>query len=178
MGCQTISILHLAMRLTLWHYTRNARKGVVGTAREEHLEEVRTRVALDPFGDLLGFRVQEVSPGFARVVATFEEKYLSWVGRAHGGWVMALADHAFSLASNTIPGTYVAVEFNINFLGTPETGEEVAAEGHTVHQGKTLGVTVLEVRGKGGRLLATARGTALAIGAARSTCPAGELPGA
>lgn len=128
------------------------------------LEEIKERVSQCPYCTSLGFEVQEVRSGYARVAATVREEHFNWLGRTHGGWLMSLADYASSIAGNTIPGNYVAVQFNMHFLASPEAGERVEAEGWIVHQGKTLGLVEMKVTGKGGRLIGYATGNVVSIG--------------
>lgn len=128
------------------------------------LEHIKERVSQCPYCTSLGFEVVEVRPGYARVAATVKPEHYNWMGRTHGAWVMSLADYAASIAGNTIPGNYVAIQFNIHFLGSPEAGERVEAEGWMVHQGKTLGLVEMRVTGKDGRLIAHGTSNVLSIG--------------
>jgi acyl-CoA thioesterase len=130
----------------------------------EYLEQLKERTNQCPFGSSLGFEVVEVRPGYARVVATVRPQDDNWIGRTHGGWLMSLADHASSIVGNTIPGNYVATQFNIHFISTPDVGDRVEAEGRVIHQGKTLGLVEMTVTGKDGKLLAYATGNVLSIG--------------
>lgn len=128
------------------------------------MAQIIDRVKACPYSRHLGIEVVEVSPGYAKVTGVVTSEHANWLGRTHGGWVMSIADAAFSISSNTVPGIYVAVQFNINFVGNPPIGERVWAEGRVEHQGKTLAVVDIRVTDSQGRTLATATGTAVAVG--------------
>jgi acyl-CoA thioesterase len=130
----------------------------------DYLKQLQDKTNNCPYGSSLGFKVVEVRPGYARVVATVQPQHDSWIGRTHGGWLMSLADHASSIVGNTIPGNYVATQFNIHFISTPDVGDRVEAEGRVLHQGKTLGLVEMKVTGSNGKLLAYATGNVLSIG--------------
>ena len=136
-----------------------------------YLEELSDRVKKCPYGNFMGFEVVAVAPGYARVAATVREEHYNWLGRTHGGWLMSLADHACSIASNSVPGNYVAIQFNTHFVKTVDAGERVEAEGRMLHQGRTLGLVEIKVTGSDGRLVAYATSNVLAIGdrASRNT---------
>lgn len=128
------------------------------------LEKLKARVNQCQFAVSLGFELVEVRPGYARVEATVRPDCDNWLGRTHGGWVMALADHASSVVGNTIPGNYVAIQFNIHFVSTPSVGERLVAEGRVLHQGRTLGLVDMTVYGKDKRLIAYATSNVLSVG--------------
>ena len=130
----------------------------------DYLKQLQDKTNNCPYGSSLGFKVVEVRPGYARVAATALPQHDSWIGRTHGGWLMSLADHASSIVGNTIPGNYVATQFNIHFISTPDVGDRVEAEGRVLHQGKTLGLVEMKVTGSNGKLLAYATGNVLSIG--------------
>jgi acyl-CoA thioesterase len=127
------------------------------------LSELKAQARSCPYSKLLGIELVEVSSGYAKVSAIVKPQHRNFLGKTHGGWMMSLADQAFALAGNTIPGNYVAVQFNINILRNPQVGERVLATGKVVHQGKTLGLVEMEVEDSSGNLLATASGIIVAL---------------
>jgi acyl-CoA thioesterase len=131
---------------------------------ENHLQRLKTRVQNCPYSQLLGIELVELSPGYAKVSAIVKPEHHNFLGRTHGGWLMSLADQAFAIAGNTVPGNYVAIQFNIHILGNPSVGERVFAQAKVVHQGKTLGLVEMEVEDSTGKLLATASGAIVTLG--------------
>src|SRR3990172_6410523 len=113
------------------------------------------------FGRTLGRKLLELRQGHAVVSMRADESFESWVGRTHGGAIMALADQALSAASGTIPGTPIAIQFNINFLSSAGKGEEVIATARQVHVGRRVAVFDFEVRDRENRLLAQGQATGL-----------------
>ncbi|MFN3368760.1 MAG: phenylacetic acid degradation protein PaaD, partial [Thermus sp.] len=55
----------------------------------------------DAFMRTLGLQVRYLAPGEAVVSGVVGEAHLNLHGTAHGGFLYALADSAFALASNT-----------------------------------------------------------------------------
>src|SRR3712207_5771819 len=60
-----------------------------------------TRPAADPLADLLGIRLEQVRPGYARAAMTVGPQLLNAVGTAHGGATMALLDVVHAAVSNS-----------------------------------------------------------------------------
>ncbi len=129
-----------------------------------YLEQLKDRTSQCPFGTSLGIEVVEVAPGHARVAATVQPQHQNWIGRTHGGWLLSVADQACSIAGNTIPGNYVAIQFNMHFIGSPDIGDRVEAECRVLHQGKSLGLVEVRVTGTEGRLLAYGSSNVLSVG--------------
>jgi len=126
-------------------------------------DELRQRFDASPYAVLLGMRVVALARGYARLELRVRPEFANFAGLTHGGLLMSLADHAFGCALNTLGRTYVAVQFNIHFLGTATDGELLVAEGRVVHAGRTSGLGEMEVRNGGGRLVARATGTVVAF---------------
>jgi acyl-CoA thioesterase len=82
----------------------------------------------DPFSILLGFELLELGPGFARVRGTVGPDHTNQHGSAHGGFVFALADTAFAVASNSHGPVAVAVATSIHFTKAAMPGEALVAE--------------------------------------------------
>lgn len=133
-------------------------------AREDNaLAALRQRFDESPYAKLIGARVVELSPGYAKVQLRVSTRFTNFAGLTHGGLVMSLADHAFGCALNTLDRVYVAVQFNIHLLGAAPAGALLLAEGRVVHAGRTAGVGEMSVRDGEGRLVALATGTVVAL---------------
>jgi len=69
----------------------------------------------DPFMAHLGFAVLHLAPGEAVVAGEVGEAHLNLHGTAHGGFLYALADSAFALASNS-RGPAVALSCRMDYF--------------------------------------------------------------
>jgi len=77
---------------------------------------LKEKILADPFARFLGARFLEVAPGYAVVEAKIPEHLSNLHGSAHGGVIFALADIAFSAASNAGGTVAVALNASINYL--------------------------------------------------------------
>ncbi len=82
----------------------------------------------DALSELLGFEVVERGPGSARVTALVGPDHTNQHGTAHGGFVFALADTAFAIASNSHGPVAVAVATSIHFTRAVRPGDRLTAE--------------------------------------------------
>jgi len=121
-------------------------------------EEVRKRVAADPYCDVLGIEVTDLAPGEARTELTVTDELVNFHGTPHGGAVYSLADAAFAAASNSQGRTAMALETNISYLEAVEVGETLTATAEETHAaGRTAEYEVV-VTDEGGGRVATFRG--------------------
>ena len=67
---------------------------------EEALARITARCKKEPFPKLLGIKVLEIKPGYARVSMQFGPEMQNIFGMLHGGAVFSLLDEAFQLACN------------------------------------------------------------------------------
>ncbi len=127
------------------------------------MEEMRKNFDNTPYAMFLGMRLEELSPGYAKVILELRPECRNWIGAIHGGLIMSLADQAFGCALNSMDSVYVAAQFGINFLAAPSNTDTLYAEANVVHKGKTLGVAEMVVRNSSDRIIAKATGTAVAL---------------
>ena len=64
---------------------------------QENIERMRKAALTEPAWRLLGIKLEEVSGGYAKVSIELRPDFLNFVGTAHGGIIMTLADSAFLL---------------------------------------------------------------------------------
>lgn len=129
-------------------------------------EKLRAFLESDPFREFLGGKVLEVQEGYARVKAVVKREHLNFHGVAHGGFIGAVADFAFAIASNSENFRRMAVNININFYSSANIGDELVGEAEKVKGGKRVGFFKLRVwRGeRGGKEELVAEGTAIVYG--------------
>jgi len=124
--------------------------------------ELRTSLENAPFPRLLGFRLLELTEGYAKVAATIRPEHASFLGATDGAFVMSLADYAYACAVNTLGGIRVALQSNINFLAAAPSEGEITAEAKTAHAGRSVAVMDMSVADDTGKIIAKATGTAMA----------------
>jgi uncharacterized protein (TIGR00369 family) len=111
-----------------------------------------------PICHLLGFRLAEVSPGFAVFELETGEHQLNPIGTVHGGVTCTLLDSAMSCAVQTqIPSGsgYVTLELKVNLVRPilPTTGL-LRCEGRAIHVGSRVGTAEGKLLDSAGKLYA------------------------
>jgi len=124
-------------------------------------EELRRSMENSYYQQKLGFRLIELSNGYAKVAVTLGQEHANFLGGIDGGLVMSLADYAFACSVNTFGQVRVAAQFSTNFIAAPLLKGELIAEGKTIHAGRTMALTEITVIEASGRLIAKATGTAI-----------------
>lgn len=120
-------------------------------------EELRERIADDPFCAALDIDLVALESGYAETRLTVTEELLNFHGTLHGGAIYSLADAAFAGASNSHGDTAVALETNISYLGAVEVGTTLTATAEETHRTERTGEYEVVVVGDGKRV-ATFRG--------------------
>jgi acyl-CoA thioesterase len=124
-------------------------------------EELRQPMENSPYGRRLGFRLLELTRGYAKVAVTLGPEHSNFLGMIDGGLVMSLADYAFACSCNTFGQVRVAAQFSTNFISAPVLMGELIAEGRTIHAGRTIALTEITIMEATGRLIAKATGIAI-----------------
>lgn len=97
-------------------------------------DELRERIADDPFCETLGIDIAVLEPGYAETRLTITDDLLNFHGTPHGGAVYSLADAAFAAASNSHGDTAVALETNVSYLAAVESGTTLTATAEETHK--------------------------------------------
>jgi acyl-CoA thioesterase len=120
-------------------------------------DELREHIASDPFCTMLGIELVALEPGYAETRLTVTDDLLNFHGTPHGGALYSLADSAFAAASNSHGDTAVALETNISYLATVESGTTLTATAEETHRAKRTAEYEIVVTADGERV-ATFRG--------------------
>ncbi len=112
----------------------------------------------------LGFGIEEVRPGFARLRMTVRTDMVNGHGICHGGIVFALADSAFAVACNTYNAVTVAAAASIDFLAPARASEELIAEAREIWRSRRSGIYEVSVSNQRGETIALFRGRSHCIG--------------
>jgi len=143
---------------------------------DEVLASIRARCKKEPYPQLLGIRVLQVAPGYARASMRFEPELQNIFGMLHGGAVFSLLDEAFQLACNARGEVAVAQQVSTCFLAAARPGTMLIAEAKEINA--TRKTALYEVRvseAEGGRVLATAQALAYRKGGSLPFDVMGEL---
>jgi acyl-CoA thioesterase len=97
-------------------------------------DEVRERIAADPYCAALGIDLVALAAGEATTELTITEDLLNFHGTPHGGAVYSLADAAFAAASNSHGDTAVALETNVSYLDAVDEGTTLTASATETHR--------------------------------------------
>ena len=124
-------------------------------------EELQRSMENSSYQRKLGFRLLELSKGYAKVSVTLGSEHTNFLGGIDGGLVMSLADYAFACSVNTFGQVRVAAQFSTNFIAAPTLKGELIAEGKTIHAGRTMALTEITVIEASGKIVAKATGTAI-----------------
>ncbi len=112
----------------------------------------------EPIASFLNINVLEVSPGYARVSMKMRPEFINFNGVVFGGIITAVADHAFSLAINSLVMPSLSTQFNINLFAPAAVGDELIGEGRVLKSGRRAGITEMTVTNQNGKLIAKATG--------------------
>jgi len=114
-----------------------------------------------PYAKLLGFELDEVSPGAATLGLKIRKDLMQNHGVVHGGAIASLIDTAtaFAIIPLLTPEERVTtVDLTISYL-RPITKGRVIATARVVRAGRRLFVVSAEVKDEDGKLAATALST-------------------
>ncbi len=134
------------------------------TTPEEIIASLREKETAEPVAGFLGMKLEECSPGYARVTMPMRPEYVNFNGMVFGGIVMAIADQAFAYGTNSLLTPNLAVQFNIHLIAAVDASDVLTAECRVAKSGKRISVSEMTVTNQDGRLVAKATGTTLYTG--------------
>jgi len=118
----------------------------------ERLRDYRN--SKNPFCKRLGIYVEELRPGYARVVKTVTEEDLNPVNVPHGGVYFSMADTACGSAVVAHGNVAVTINCSFSFLKSAKPGDVLTAEARELQGGKSICVLEASVTGQEGELFA------------------------
>jgi uncharacterized protein (TIGR00369 family) len=130
-------------------------------------EDLMAHVKLNdvPVARLIGFEASEIADGRAVVTLTAGPQHANPMGTLHGGILCDIADAAMGMAfASTLAAdeSFTTIELKINFF-RPVWEARLRAEGKVVRRGSTVGYIECEITDEGGRLVAKAASTCMAL---------------
>lgn len=130
---------------------------------KDFVQELKAREEGEPIASFLDMKLEELTPGYARVSMPVKKEYLNFNGYIFGGIIMSLVDQAFAYATNSLKFPSVASQINIHFIAAPEVGDELIGECRVLKSGRRAAVSEMTVTGTDGKLVAKATGTTIPI---------------
>lgn len=98
------------------------------------------------FAVTLGFERAPAPDGVVRLRARVGEGHVNMHGTAHGGFLYALADEAFALASNAGDADAVALSTHMDYFRAVRVGDDLEAEARAEHLGRRVATYRIDVR--------------------------------
>ncbi len=130
-----------------------------GNEPSDNVAELKAKEAGEPIASLLGMRLVELTPGYAKVAMKLTPDCMNFNGLVFGGIVMSITDQAFAYATNSLVSPSIATQFNIHLISGASVGDELIAECRVVKSGRRIGVSEMTVTNQDGKLIAKATGT-------------------
>ena len=135
-----------------------------GNEAQGSLAELKARGEKEPIASFLKMRLEELSPGYARVSMKLTSEYQNFNGLIFGGIIMAVADQAFAYALNSVAYPSIASQFNVHFIAAAKVGDELIAECRVIKSGRRVGISEMTLTNQEGKLIARATGTTIPVG--------------
>jgi acyl-CoA thioesterase len=129
----------------------------------ETIELLKEAAGNEPMASLLGMKLEELTPGYARVSMKMKPEFRNFNGFIFGGIIMAVADQAFAYATNSLAHPSVASQVNIYFTSGAAAGDELTGECRVIKSGRQLSVSEMTVKNQDGKLIATATGETISV---------------
>ena len=130
----------------------------------ETIATLKAAAKNEPIAKFLGMKLVELTPGYAKVTMKLKPEHQNFNGYIFGGMVAAIADQAFAYGSNSLSHPSIAVEFHINLISAPESGDTLTAECRVVRSGRRAGISEMTVSNQTGKLIAKATGVTIPVG--------------
>src|SRR6267142_6766071 len=118
-----------------------------------------------PVARLIGFDAKEIADGHAIINLAAGRQHANTMGTLHGGSLCDIADAAMgmALASTIAPDkSFATIELKINFYHRV-CEARLLAEGKVVRRGNTIDYIESEIMDEGGRVIAKASSTRMAL---------------
>lgn len=128
-------------------------------------EAIFRAVRKEPFAQALKMELVALDEGYSAVEMAYDPAAMDNIyGRAHGGVIFALIDEAFETASQTHGTIAVALNVNVTYVTSPETGARLRAEAQEVSKTNKTAAYDIKVTDHKGQIIATCQALAFRTG--------------
>lgn len=131
-----------------------------------HREVVDHMLDNDRFSQWLGIEVLDIQEGYSCIRMIIRQEMVNGFGIVHGGVPFSLADSAFAYACNNRNNLSVALDVTITFMKAVHIGDVLTAEAKEVHNGRSTGVYLIEIRNQKNEQVGLFKGTCFRTGKA------------
>jgi acyl-CoA thioesterase len=122
------------------------------------MDDIESFIENDRFARHNGITITDHRPGYAKATVSLEDRHLNSAGIAHGGLIFALADAAFSVASNSHGNLSLAVNAHISYFKAGLSGV-LTAEASEISLNPKLATYSIPVTNAKGEVIAQFEGT-------------------
>jgi acyl-CoA thioesterase len=135
-------------------------------AMEERVKKaIFQAVENEPFAKMLNIKLVSLDLGQSTVEMIFDQESMGNIyNRAHGGAIFSLIDEAFETASQTHGTIAVALNVNIQYITSPETGNLLRANAKEISGTRKTATYEIKVHDQDGRLIAMCQALAYRTG--------------
>lgn len=133
-----------------------------------NVEQIRQRLKegwAPPVARLVGFRLEEIRKGRARIELEVGPQHANPMGTLHGGILCDIADAAMGMAYVGLISpeeSFTTIELKMNFL-RPFWSGTLSARGRILRKGRTMGLLECRITDERRRLIAYATSTCMTI---------------
>lgn len=99
--------------------------------------DIKSYFEKDRFAALVGIKLVDVKPGYAKANIEITERHLNAVNIVQGGVIFTLADFAFAAASNSYGQVSLGINANISYFQPPK-GRILIAEAKEIFANKKI----------------------------------------
>lgn len=122
------------------------------------MDAIEKFILNDRFARHNGIEIVDFGPGYAKAAVTLNQNHLNSAGIAHGGLIFALADAAFSVASNSRGNLSLAINAHISYFKAG-TGGMLTAEASEISFNPKLATYSIPVKNEDNEVMAVFEGT-------------------
>ena len=128
-------------------------------------DAIMRAVEKEPIAQEFNMQLVELETGQSAVEMTYEPSRMNNLyQRAHGGALYALIDEAFETAGQTHGTIAVAMNVNVTYMASPDTGVRMRAEAKEIKRTKRTAAYDIKVFDENRQLMATCQALALRTG--------------
>jgi acyl-CoA thioesterase len=131
-----------------------------------HRDVVDHMMENDRFSQWMGIEVLDIREGYSHIRMAIRPEMANGFGIVHGGVPFSLADSAFAFACNNRNNLSVALDVTITFIKAVQVGDVLTAEAKEVHNGRSTGVYLIDIRNQRQEQVALFKGTCFRTGKA------------